>query len=55
MKLELKIVDLDEFKRLVNALGAWAEEARSRTDMTAAEAELFFAAVEIEGTTWWHT
>ena len=48
-KLELKVVGLDDFTRLVAALGAWAEETRYRCDLTAAETELFFAAMEIEG------
>jgi len=45
--LNLKIQDLESFKRLIEALGAWADEAKSRHNMTEAEAELFAAAVEI--------
>ena len=47
LKMQLKIQDLDSFKRLVSALGAWAEEMQDRGSMTAAEQELFDAAVEL--------
>jgi hypothetical protein len=47
VKLKLKIQDLDGFKRLVAALGQWAECAQERGDMTAEEQELFDAAVEL--------
>ncbi|MBB4207281.1 hypothetical protein [Roseinatronobacter bogoriensis] len=50
VKLQLKIQDLDSFKRLVSALGGWAEEAQQRGSLTPAEAELFSAAVELEDT-----
>ena len=47
MVLKLKIQDLESFKRLVTALGDWAEEVHKRGDLTPAEAELFAAAVEL--------
>lgn len=47
LKLQLKIQDLDSFKRLVSALGAWADEVQERGALTAAEQELFNAAVEL--------
>lgn len=47
-KIELKIVDLDEFKELVEALAKWAEEQQTKTNMSAAESALFFAAVKLD-------
>jgi len=46
--LKLKIVDLEEFRRIVGAIGAWAEEVSRRSDLTPAETELFDAAVDLK-------
>ena len=48
LKLELKIFDLDSFKELVEALGAWADEAAAKGGArTSAEDALFAAATKI--------
>ncbi|MGH1579044.1 hypothetical protein [Planktotalea sp.] len=46
MDLKINIQDLESFKDLVLALGAWAEEARFRDDLTEAETNLLSAAYE---------
>lgn len=51
LSLQLKIVDLDSFRNLVEALGSWAEEVSRREKMTAAEQALFDAAVKADRAT----
>ena len=48
MRVEVKIQDLDGFKELVAALGAWAEEVAARGSMTSVERALLDAAVVID-------
>ena len=48
LKMELKILDLDNFSRLVAAIGAWADCAYKRDNLTPEETELFEAAVDLE-------
>lgn len=50
IEIKLKVVDLDEFGRLVNAIAAWAKEVSRRENLTAAERELFDAAVDLAET-----
>jgi len=47
-EIKLKILDLDDFTRLVAAIGVWADDASKRDDLTPAETELFKAAVDLE-------
>ena len=51
MTVDLKIQDLDSFKDLVKALGAWAEETAHKPRKTEAEAALFEAAVALADST----
>ena len=47
LKVELKILDLDSFKELVEALGDWAVETASKDIKSKAEEALLNAAVRI--------
>ena len=47
-KQELRILDMDDFRRLVAALGAWGDGVSKRDNLTPAETELFEAAVDLE-------
>jgi hypothetical protein len=46
-KLEVKVIDLDCFKGLVDALAQWAGEAQTKEHMSDAENNLYRAAVGI--------
>ena len=45
--ITLKIQDMDTFKELVSALGAWAEEVAQKDSQTAAEKALFAAGTNL--------
>ncbi|WP_154667872.1 hypothetical protein [Leisingera caerulea] len=47
MTVQLKILDLDSFKDLVEAIGVWAEETAAKPKKTKAESALFDAVVAL--------
>jgi hypothetical protein len=49
--IELKILGLDSFKEMIEALSQWAMEVESKADMTAAEQALYFAMVALDADT----
>jgi hypothetical protein len=49
--IELKILGLDSFKKMVDALSQWAMEVELKADMTAAEHALYFAVVGLDADT----
>ena len=51
LSLELKIHNIDSFKDLVEALGAWVDEAHKKENMTPAEQALLKAAADLAGET----
>ena len=49
--IELKILGLDSFKEMIEALSQWAMEVELKADMTAAEHKLYFAVVGLDADT----
>jgi hypothetical protein len=49
--IELRILDLDSFKELVDALARWAMEMQLKAGMSAAEHALYFAVVKLDADT----